>query len=1325
MPLVLRPPTDVARPLTERLTELGNSRRRAMLTAGLFRLIAIIIGMTTLACLLDAWLGLPSVLRAFGLVGLLSAGVLAYVRGIRRVNQEPTHPLAVALLLEDQFPTLNDSLATAVDFLQTDDKFPIRHNRFRQVTIIRAENLTKKVDLDRLIPSGKAWKAFWICFFTVMIATPFAIARPTTAGKTLQRLFDPFGSHPWPTQTTIEFLMPKSFPARLAKGEPFELQFKVQGLIPETGIMLFRLSGNAEQVEPLPLSNPDSLKAIEQTLKLDAGRVPRNFEFRLQIHDADTGWQSVTVSPPPRLVPLDGRPSPHMKLSFPAYTDLQEQELTDGSAVIDGPSGTRVEFRAATDRRISSASFQLQGELGTTRAGLALATLSSDNPLSAIASTLLAESMTVEIPVRVSGPEGTLLEAEFTPALPGLYALKFADEYGLAGVRLFDFRIVADPSPVVVLERPAPGKDALTLLPTANLNLSIHTEDRPYAVRQIALEYRLGTPDSPWRVMPLIDLQKYGPAAGALIGTAAIPPEPKPLSWDVQRKIPLSQFSKIDGKLPADGDILTLRAAAQDWDNRTALKPAGRSREVEIRLLNKSSLEAQFQKELAALRPELLRNKELQREVKEKTEELAKAAKEGPLTPEQLAKLAQAGEDQKQIRSKIADPADGLRAKVEQLRQTAKANELPRSPITDKIENATQELNRISDQNLENAEPLLSSAKQNAEARDAEGKPKPDSKKLTEDLNKAVKEQKSVEEGLSNLLERLEEWGGAGEVRGEARALKDQLQRAGNQAEKAAEKVPVGKEASKLNPNEKAELSSPADKLDLVAGAADKLIEKANRLADQKEAQAKADRAAAGAKEAEAAKANAEAKAAPAGSPEQADAKARAEAAQNEANAKKESAAKAEAEAKALREAVQKAGAQTLVDDIKKAADATRNNRPGESNDARETASQKLDQLTESLGEQPQPNQDELQKKREKFADELNKLSEQQDELRKKVKEAAKIPDEGQREAELEKLARKQEELERKSEILLQKLTREKQDKPAESLRRAAQQMQEAREQLEQGQVPTEKQEEALDRLDEALEKLDKEKKDDQEKLSQEKREELMELLKLIRDKQQAAVEEAKRLHEAATKAKQWSRAQLSSLGDLHDREKGLAEEVRGFGEKNLEELPVFAKLVKQSSEQMLRAARNIDERKQDAPRNASEYDAETEKLSDERVLRPMETALRKLDQIIGSLKEDPKKKDSKKENAGGGGGGGGGEGGGGQGGGVPPLAQLKALRAMQAEVNERTVSFAKDNLDRSKLTDDQREELKDLEQAQRDVAELFEKLAPLIRQAQQGMEGF
>src|SRR6185369_10347406 len=115
----------------------------------------------------------------------------------------------------------------------------------------------------------------------------------------------------------------------------------------------------------------------------------------------------------------------------------------------------------------------------------------------------------------------------------------------------------------------------------------------------------------------------------------------------------------------------------------------------------------------------------------------------------------------------------------------------------------------------------------------------------------------------------------------------------------------------------------------------------------------------------------------------------------------------------------------------------------------------------------------------------------------------------------------------------------------------------------------------------------------------------------------------------------------------------------------------VFNRLSTQSADAMARAAKYAGQRREDLL-GGDPFDPETEKLNGDRVARPMATALRRLDQILDTLKEDPKKQQAA-NNAGGGGGGGGGDGdmgGGQQGPGIPPLAQLKALRAMQAEVN-------------------------------------------------------
>jgi hypothetical protein len=281
--------------------------------------------------------------------------------------------------------------------------------------------------------------------------------------------------------------------------------------------------------------------------------------------------------------------------------------------------------------------------------------------------------------------------------------------------------------------------------------------------------------------------------------------------------------------------------------------------------------------------------------------------------------------------------------------------------------------------------------------------------------------------------------------------------------------------------------------------------------------------------------------------------------------------------------------------------------------------------------------------------------------------------------------------------------------------------MERNREQLEQGNAPTPKQqEEALDRLENAKDKLDAEKKQDQEQLLRERAEELLKEFQGLYERQKAAVEEAGRIQDAAVRAKKWERPLLASLSDLAEREKVLGEEVRRFAEKKLDGLKVFDRMARQAADQMDAAAARLRDRKDDAlTADPAAFDPESETAAGEVVRRPMRNALRRLQQILDSLKPDDKKKDKPPAAGGGGGGsgGGGGEGGPQGGNGVPPLAQLKALRDWQAEINERTAAFAKAHPDRDKLTDDEKDELKELEKAQKDIAELFEQLLPLFQQ--------
>ena len=193
----------------------------------------------------------------------------------------------------------------------------------------------------------------------------------------------------------------------------------------------------------------------------------------------------------------------------------------------------------------------------------------------------------------------------------------------------------------------------------------------------------------------------------------------------------------------------------------------------------------------------------------------------------------------------MTDPQNGLRAKAEQLRELVKANELPRTPTTDRVQQVANELARITEQHLDTADPLLASAKDNAETA------KPDAKKLTEQLNQTAKLQQSAQESLDTLLKRLEQWGDAGELRAESRLLKEQLAKANAAAEKAAAKIEPGKAAIDLTPTEKREMARAADKFQQLADQSAGVLNKTESFAKKKEELAAQRKAEAEKKEAE------------------------------------------------------------------------------------------------------------------------------------------------------------------------------------------------------------------------------------------------------------------------------------------------------------------------------------------------------------------------------------------------------------------------------------------------------------------------------------------
>jgi hypothetical protein len=925
----------------------------------------------------------------------------------------------------------------------------------------------------------------------------------------------------------------------------------------------------------------------------------------------------VQVLPPPRFVPRDGRPSPQVTIDPPAYSKLPSADLPDGTGIVESVIGTRVRLRAKTDRRIVAASIRPHGDRPEIMLGAAIAVLGMP-PLLAVSAEPFARQIVEPIPLAISGDDGTLLDLDAVVRWNGLHALTMTDESGLTGTRLFDLRMYPDPSPNVTLDRPAAGLDALTLLPTASVTIESRAEDRTFGLKTVALEYRYATEAA--QSIGVANYAALGRAQSGLVGGPLAEPMPTSAFASLSGTMPLSRFAHADGLPPKPGDVLTLRATADDWDDVAVLKPAGRSREVVIRVVNRPTLDAELQKGLVDLRPTLKQTLEQERAAQQLADEVRKKLEAGqPLSPSDRERLDQAMQNLLQAKGKLTSPGDGAKDRLNDLQRTAKANDLPPQGTAATIDAAARTANRLADENLDPAEAALAAARRES-----------DPAKAAAALEEFRKNQQATVNGISSIVERLDRWGSAAELQSDARQLQNRLNAVGDELTKP---TPTGK---------------PGDDLAKLAADANALLDRANRMAGEKQT--------------------------------------------GDAGAK--------AEAEAIRGAVDKAGGSQLTDDLKAAAAAAKAGRGGDAERQRAAAAERLGQMAEALApKSDEPKPDELRKNRKQDAADLKSLAEQADELRKKAKNAEATTDPVERRQQLEKLAREQEQLQKQ----------------------AAEQMAAAAEKQRQGQTGQAEQENAEQQLQKAQQEFPKETKEADEQLEREERERWLEEIRSFRERQKNAVAEANRLLAEALREKAWDRPLLASLTDLADQQQRLSEAVAGFATKNLEPYPVFAKLVNRSAEAMAKASKRLTERKDDALATdpGAAFDAETERLAHARPLKPMLDALKALDVLADSLKPDDKPKANGDPPMGGG------DpppmpmgetGGPPRQQGIPPLAQLKVLRALQADLNERTADFAKRNPDPEKYDEDAKDERAALEADQKEIAELFGKLQTLLK---------
>jgi hypothetical protein len=382
----------------------------------------------------------------------------------------------------------------------------------------------------------------------------------------------------------------------------------------------------------------------------------------------------------------------------------------------------------------------------------------------------------------------------------------------------------------------------------------------------------------------------------------------------------------------------------------------------------------------------------------------------------------------------------------------------------------------------------------------------------------------------------------------------------------------------------------------------------------------------------------------------------------------------------------------------------------GEAGRKQAESAQQLQELVKTLEDRPEADLDRLIKKNREEEKKLAQLEEEQERLRRKQQEVQKIADAQQRQEELKRLAREQEQLRQKTEEIVKQLSRQRTERSRHALAGAVEQMNEASRQLQQGQAGDEQQEEALDRLAEAREELERARQETEEQLAREQLTKVIDEIKRLKERQEGLVAEGARIQRQLLQRRpeEW-RGLLISLGRLADsqglKEKGLAAEALTLADSKLDGAPVFARVMRRCAEIMDQAARRWLEY-----RDLVNTNGKPESEAGIEAGRCQREALHGLDQLLDALKEAETglPRLARREN------GEPGEDRGSAGDAIPPIAELKLLRQMQAEVNRKTEEFRQQHPDLNMLDDQARATLQDLHRRQQEIAELLEEMTQL-----------
>ncbi|PQO42997.1 hypothetical protein [Blastopirellula marina] len=661
------------------------------------------------------------------------------------------------------------------------------------------------------------------------------------------------------------------------------------------------------------------------------------------------------------------------------------------------------------------------------------------------------------------------------------------------------------------------------------------------------------------------------------------------------------ELKRLEGLKPGD----VLEATLVGYDRKPQ---EGVSLPRRITIVTPEQMEERIVSMQRRLITQLSEAAQAQAEARSETSAVEIAAGEGkPLGPQDRSRLQNAELRQRRVRREIADPQSGVATQIEKIEREMKQNGLDDADTLEQLGALKTQTEKMASDELASIENKLGEAKRDIELQENAS---PDERaahagEMKGKLSETVEQQRKAERDLEEMISGLSQWDTYRRFALDLRSLRQRQQDLQDRTQ-AEQEATIGKTPESLDPTERSERKRlAADQADL-ANQLDRIQSRMREM-------------------------------------------------------EKQLAGSEPAAAETLKDAVEQQRQQAISQKMREAGAQLAENQLGEASGSQAEVDKQLGEMLDILNNRRENRLKQLAEKLKEAEKELKELSAKQKGLEDKLKQAAKNPDAGERQRQLERLAAEQKNLQAEAERLARKLERLRAEKAADAVRQSAQKLQNAADQAnnDDADAALQEQEQAQRDLEDAQQELAEKQKQVEKDLAEEQSQRLRQAIESMVTQQQTVVREIDRLREIVGDRSP-NEAETQSIRAVSQLQKGLMGETAEFA-RTISKAAVFHLSLTTAADLMRETARGLDARD----------------LSDATQRTAVQSEMR-LEQLLAALSEG-EEEENQPQNSDQGQQQGQQQGGGQQGNqdGISQIQQLKLLKMMQQGVNELTAEAA------------------------------------------------